>query len=214
MQMIKFTHACVRLQDAGRRLLIDPGIWTEPEAYDGVTDVLVTHEHHDHVDAGRLAEVLKSRPDLRVYAPDPVAKELAEELGVAVTAVAPGQRFEAAGFTVDTVGGRHAVTYEGMPDCANVGYVIGSGGPAVYHPGDALFVPDIRVDVLLTPVSGPWFAVRDGLDFIRAVAPRQAYPIHDRPLSPDIGMPLIDGWFERMGRTSYTRPALGVPVDL
>src|SRR5262245_10936661 len=50
MQMIKFTHACVRLIDGESSLLIDPGIWAEAEAFDGVTDVLVTHEHADHVD--------------------------------------------------------------------------------------------------------------------------------------------------------------------
>lgn len=214
MQMIKYTHACVRLSEGDRSLLLDPGIWAEAEAFAGVTDILVTHEHFDHVDVDRLAEARAANGDLRVYAPDPFAAELAERLGDAVTTVAPGQRFEAAGFTVDVVGGRHAVTYEGLPDCANVGYVVGGAGPAVYHPGDSLFVPSMKVDVLLTPVSAPWFNLNEGLDFVRAVAPEKAYPIHDRPLSADIGMPLVDGWFERMGRTSYARPAVGEEVKL
>jgi L-ascorbate metabolism protein UlaG (beta-lactamase superfamily) len=131
-----------------------------------------------------------------------------------VTEVLPGQSFEAAGFTVDVVGGVHAEIFEGLPGCANVGYLVGSGGTTVYHPGDSLFVPDTRVDVLLIPVSGPWFKLGEGLDFVRAIAPQRAYPIHDRLLSEDIGMPLIDGWFERMGRTAYARPALGEAVDL
>src|SRR5262249_34080794 len=68
MQMIKFTHACVRLIDGERSLLIDPGIWAEAEAFDGVTDVLVTHEHADHVDVDRLVAAHMSNVDLRVYA--------------------------------------------------------------------------------------------------------------------------------------------------
>ena len=214
MQMIKYTHACVRLQDGDRALLLDPGIWAQPEAFDGVTDVLVTHEHFDHVDVDRLAERQKSTSDLRVYAPEKIAADLAEKMGPqAVTVVAPGQSLSVAGFTVDVVGGLHAEIWGGLPGCANVGYVVGSGGPAVYHPGDSLFVPSTKVDVLLVPVSGPWFKLGEGLDFVRAVAPRKAFPIHDRLLS-DIGLSLVDGWLERMGQTDYMRPVEGEPVEL
>jgi L-ascorbate metabolism protein UlaG (beta-lactamase superfamily) len=208
MQMIKFTHACVRLTDGGSALLIDPGIWAEAEAYQGASAVLITHEHFDHVDADRVAA-----SGLPVYAPAPVAAELAEK-GATVTAVEPGQSFAVEGFTVDVVGGRHALIYENLPDCVNVGYTATAGGTTVYHPGDSLFVPETRIDVLLTPVSGPWFKLGEGLDFVRAIAPEKAYPIHDRLLTEDIGMPLVDGWFERMGRTSYARPAVGDVVAL
>ncbi|MFF5052455.1 MBL fold metallo-hydrolase [Micromonospora sp. NPDC000663] len=81
MRLVKFTHACVRLEDAERRLLIDPGVWTEPEAFDGVTDILVTHEHDDHLDLERVMEVSASRP-VRLFAPAPV-RELAEKGGLA-----------------------------------------------------------------------------------------------------------------------------------
>ena len=84
----------------------------------------------------------------------------------------------------------------------------------MYHPGDSLFVPDTRVDVLLTPVSGPWFKLGEGLDFVRAVAPQQAYPIHDRPLTEDIGQPLVDRWMDMKGQTKYARAPLGERIDL
>jgi L-ascorbate metabolism protein UlaG (beta-lactamase superfamily) len=214
MQMIKFTHACVRLNDGDRAVLLDPGIWTEAAAWEGVTDVLVTHEHADHVDVGRLVEHHGSAPDLRVYAPDPIASQLAERIGAAVTVVLPGQALSVGGLTVEVVGGRHAVTWNGYPNCANVGYVVGDGNQTVYHPGDSLFVPSAKVDVLLTPVSGPWFKLGEGIDFIRAVAPQRAFPIHDRMLSADIGMSNVDGWLEEEGQTDYTRAALGEPVQL
>jgi L-ascorbate metabolism protein UlaG (beta-lactamase superfamily) len=218
MQMVKFTHACVRLTEGERSLLLDPGIWAEAEAFEGATTVLITHEHYDHVDVDRLAEACRSGDGLLVYAPDPIASKIAEKmgepLGGAVTAVSPGQRLNAGGFAVDVVGGLHAEIFEGLPGCANVGYVVDSGNQTVYHPGDSLFVPDIKVDVLLTPVSGPWFKLAEGLDFVRAVAPERAYPIHDRLLTEDIGMPLVDGWFDEMGRTKYFRPALGQAVEL
>ena len=49
----------------------------------------------------------------------------------------------------------------------------------VLHPGDALSVPDKGIDTLLLPVSAPWLKLADVIDYVRAVAPRVALPIHD-----------------------------------
>ena len=57
MKITKFSHACVRLELDGGVLVVDPGIWTEPEALVGADVILVTHEHNDHIDVPRLAEV-------------------------------------------------------------------------------------------------------------------------------------------------------------
>ncbi|MFC7760678.1 MBL fold metallo-hydrolase [Catellatospora bangladeshensis] len=159
MQLIKFTHACVRLEDGARRLLIDPGVWTEPAAYEGVTDILVTHEHYDHVDFAHLESLLKSR-ELRVYAPaavrDVAAAEDAPAVAAAITPVATGDAFTAGGFAVNAVGGAHAEIYDGLPGCANLGYVV----EGVYHPGDSFFVPEQPVTTLLVPAGAPWFKLR------------------------------------------------------
>ena len=52
MELVKHGHACVSLGKAGRRLVIDPGAWTEPEALREADAVLVTHDHVDHVGGG------------------------------------------------------------------------------------------------------------------------------------------------------------------
>jgi L-ascorbate metabolism protein UlaG (beta-lactamase superfamily) len=208
MQLIKFAHACVRLEDGDRRLLIDPGIWTEPEAFDGITDILVTHEHADHVDVDHIESLLKSR-DLRVFAPEGVRAMAVEEnapaLAAALSAVASDGTFTAGGFAVTAVGGSHAETYEGLPGCANLGYLV----EGVYHPGDSFFVPAQPVTALLVPASGPWFKLREALDFARAVAPAKAFPIHDRMLSTDVGYGNFDGWMQNKGQTDYARIPLG-----
>jgi L-ascorbate metabolism protein UlaG (beta-lactamase superfamily) len=210
MQLIKFTHACVRLHDGDRTLLIDPGIWSEPEVFEGVTDVLITHEHYDHVDAERLAE----HQDLRVFAPDPIADKLRLRMGHAVTTVAVGDTFTAAGYGVQVVGGEHAEIYEGLPGCANVGYLVSTPGGIVYHPGDSLFVPGAAVDTLLVPAAAPWLKLAEAIDFVRAVAPKRAFPIHDRMLSSDVGFAGFDGWMEAKGQTEYARIPVGTGVDL
>jgi len=210
MRLVKFTHACVRIEDAGRRLLIDPGVWTEPAAFDGVTDILVTHEHDDHLDLARIVAVAASRP-VRLFAPEPV-RDLAEKAGLAgtVTVVAAGAEFSAGGFRVAAVGGEHAEIYDGLPGCANLGYVI----EGVYHPGDSYFVPRQRVTTLLVPAAAPWGKLREALDMTRAIAPGRAFPIHDRALSPDVGYENFDGWMEYQGGTEYARIPVGDSVTL
>ncbi|MEV0715109.1 MBL fold metallo-hydrolase [Asanoa sp. NPDC050611] len=212
MQLTKYTHACVRLDDGDRRLLLDPGIWTEPAAYEGVTDILVTHEHADHFDVAHLESLLGSARKLRIHGPAGLAATAEEDGAPAVAAaiqpVAPGDTFTAAGFEVSTVGGAHAETYEGLPGCANVGFVVAG----VYHPGDSFFVPSVPVETLLVPASGPWTKLAEALDFTRAVAPARAFPIHDAMFS-DRGNGNFDGWLEEKGRTAYTRIPVGGSVS-
>jgi L-ascorbate metabolism protein UlaG (beta-lactamase superfamily) len=207
MRLTKYTHACVRLADGGRSLLVDPGVWAEDAAFADVSDVLVTHEHADHVDVDRLTRAAAGNPDLTVYAPAPVADLLAAIAGQ-VRTVAVGDTFTAAGFSVRTVGGEHAEIYDGMPGCANVGYVVDG---AVYHPGDSLYVPDVGVTVALVPTSAPWLKLAEAIDFLRAVGPARAYSIHDAMLS-DKGETLVDRWLSLKGETAYARIPVGETV--
>ena len=55
MRITKFGHACVRLEHEGTVVVIDPGVFTDPEAMDGATAVLITHEHPDHFHPDNLA---------------------------------------------------------------------------------------------------------------------------------------------------------------
>jgi L-ascorbate metabolism protein UlaG (beta-lactamase superfamily) len=205
MELIKYTHACVRLENDGRVLLVDPGIWAEEAAFDGVSEVLVTHEHFDHVDVERLAKA----GDVLVYAPATIVEKLSEA-GVRTQTVALGDTFEAAGFSVRAVGGLHAEIYDGLPGCANLGYVIDG---TLYHPGDSFFVPDAQVETLLVPLSGPWFKLAEAIDFVRAVKPVRAFPIHDAMLS-DKGQAGMDNWVAMKGETNYARIAVTDSVTI
>ena len=195
MQITKYTHACVRLEQDGRVLVIDPGEWSESAALEGAHAVLVTHEHADHIDTARLAKAAVS-----IFAPAG-----ADIAGVDVTRVTSGQSFEAAGFRVAAVGDRHAFIYAGLPDCPNLGYIVDG---SVYHPGDALFVPDQPIDTLFVPAQGSWLKLAEAIDFVRTVGAKRTIPIHDAGLG-EHGMAGINAWYERVTDNGYRWVAPG-----
>ncbi|GAA1033904.1 MBL fold metallo-hydrolase [Virgisporangium ochraceum] len=172
MLITKFTHSCVRLEKAGRVLVIDPGTWSEAGALLGADAVLVTHEHFDHLDPVRLAGI-----GAPVFAPAGADLPVLDRVrAFGLRDLDPGDAVEVAGFSVRAVGGRHATVYAGRPDCANLGYVVDG---SVYHPGDSLHVPDADLDTLFVPLQASWLKAAEAIDFVHAVDPRRTVPIHE-----------------------------------
>lgn len=194
MQLTKYTHSCVRLDDGDRSLVIDPGVFSEVEqALDGAHGVIVTHEHADHVDVDRVRAALAADSRLRLWGPESVARTFAE-FGEQVVAVGAGETFDAAGFEVRTFGGQHAVIHQTIPVVANIAVLI----EGVYHPGDSLIVPPAHVTTLLAPIHAPWSKVSEVIDFVVAVRAREVHGVHDSLLTPP-GLALVEGHVTRLG---------------
>jgi L-ascorbate metabolism protein UlaG (beta-lactamase superfamily) len=175
-------------------VVIDPGGFSEPEAVDGATAVLITHEHPDHYSADHLR-----RTDAPVFTIGAVATRIREEapdVAERVTVVEPGQEFDP-GAPTRVVGERHAVIHPEMPGFDNSGYLLDLGGTTVYHPGDALTLPGQDVDLLLLPVSAPWLKVSECIDFARDVGAARSLAVHDKVYS-DLGLGIVDGHLSRM----------------
>jgi L-ascorbate metabolism protein UlaG (beta-lactamase superfamily) len=213
MRVTKFGHACVRIEYDGQVLVLDPGSWTEPEAVDGATAVLVTHEHPDHLSVENLR-----RADAPVFTITAVAEQIAaEDSGVAerVTVVAPGEQLDA-GLPVTTVGELHAVIHEDLPRFANSGFVVDVGGTRIFHPGDAFTEPGQEIDVLLVPVHAPWSKTAEVVDFARKVGAPRSVAIHDGLLN-DRGLALVErlvGGMLGEREQAYERVAPGADLSL
>ena len=213
MRLTKYTHACVRLTDGDRALVIDPGSFAEDAAFEGTTDFLVTHEHRDHLDPERLAKAVEG--GARVHAHPAVVAKLIEH-GFpedSVLPISPGENRTVAGFLVEAVGGDHAEIYGGLPGCRNIGFLVDAPRGVVYHPGDSLFRPSVPVGTLLVPAAGPWLKLGEAIDFIRDVRPHHAHPIHDALLN-EIGQDMADGWLGEEGKHPYSRIGVGDSVEV
>jgi L-ascorbate metabolism protein UlaG (beta-lactamase superfamily) len=218
MKLTKYTHACVRLEEGGRVLVLDPGSFSETkEALDGAQAVLITHEHGDHVDVPAMVNALRADSGLVVFAPAGVANHLREEASQAaarIHAVEPGSSFEAAGFGVRSFGGQHALIHPQVPIVANIGYLINEN---VYHPGDSFIIPDgISVKTLLVPVHAPWNKASEVVDFVIGVRAPRAFQIHDGLLN-EMGVKMVEGHVIRIGAkygTEFTHLAVRETVDV
>ncbi len=131
MRITKFGHACVRIEHDGQVVVIDPGAFTEREAVDGATAVLITHEHPDHLDVGHLGAT-----DAPIFTIDAVRRQIAEsdgDVAERVTVVSPGEQVDV-GLPVTAVGEMHAVIHDDLPRVHNSGYVVDAGGARALPP--------------------------------------------------------------------------------
>jgi L-ascorbate metabolism protein UlaG (beta-lactamase superfamily) len=181
IKLTKKGHACVRLEQDGEVLVIDPGTFSEEDAAAGAQAILITHEHLDHFNEDRLRVALEANPGAQIWTLRSVAEQVSSAFPGRVHTVGEGDTFTAAGFDVEVHGQLHAVIHPDIPRVTNVGYLVNG---SVFHPGDALTVPAGRsVETLLLPVQAPWSKVSEVIDYVREVKPRRAVDVHDALLT-------------------------------
>jgi L-ascorbate metabolism protein UlaG (beta-lactamase superfamily) len=178
MRLRKFGHSCLLVEANDTRLLLDPGVFSPGVSdVEGLSAILVTHQHPDHLDLVRLPALLERNPDARIVTDAGTADLLRDGHGIDATAVSPGERLQL-GVDVEVVGGTHAEIYREIPRIPNVGFLIDG---RLLHPGDALDAPNHGrdIEILALPTMAPWMRMAEAIDYLRAVKPRLAVPIHE-----------------------------------
>jgi L-ascorbate metabolism protein UlaG (beta-lactamase superfamily) len=192
MKVTKYEHATLVLEKAGSRLIIDPGIFLS--AIDQPTDVVgvvITHEHADHWTADRLEQILQKNPDARVLGPQGVATAAS---GFTVEVVKAGDHVELEPFDLKFFGEKHAVIHESLPLIDNVGVLVDD---SFYYGGDSYTLPGVPVETLAAPIGAPWLKIGEAIDYVLAVKPQRAFPVHEMTLSK-AGRDMAGGHLTRM----------------
>jgi len=176
MRLQKLGHSCLLVEAGDARLLVDPGTFSSGfDDLEGLTAVLVTHQHPDHLDVAALPALLERNPTMQVITDAATAQILRDDHGVEASVARGGESLDL-GVRVEVVGEMHAQIHPDLPQVPNVGYLIDG---RLLHPGDALDVTDREVEILALPTMAPWMRMAEAVDFLRVVQPRVAVPIHD-----------------------------------
>jgi L-ascorbate metabolism protein UlaG (beta-lactamase superfamily) len=178
MKLTKYEHSCLVITKGEATVVVDPGIFTSPLTdLEGVVAIVITHEHADHWTPEHLTRLLDRNPSARILGPAGVAAAAAD---FGVETVAHGDTVDVEPFTFRFFGEKHAVIHSSIPVIDNVGVLVDG---SLYYAGDSYTVPDVEVDTLAAPIGAPWLKIGEAMDYVLAVKPRRAFPVHDAVLS-------------------------------
>ncbi len=172
VSITKLAHACLLVETNGRRVLLDPGIFTwQDERFDlsmveGVDRILITHEHADHVNTDLVRGVLERSNNAEVETTASLQRILADQGIESVTDGTP----------------QFAAPHERIPigpGPQNTGFHVEG---VLSHPGDSHSFVE-TMPILAMPFAAPWGSLVDGVDRTRLVGPKHVIPIHDWMLS-------------------------------
>ncbi|MGW4117143.1 MBL fold metallo-hydrolase [Nocardia sp. NPDC004711] len=184
MHIAHFGHSCILVELNGSKILFDPGNFSHGfEGLTGLDAIAVTHQHPDHICPHRIEALIEANPQARLLS-DPQTALLRGEPWEPVHA---GNILEVGDVQITGGGGRHAVIHPEIPVIDNTVFQLGTPeDPAqLVHPGDSLWVPPTPVGVLAIPAVAPWMRISEAVDYLRAVNPRVAFPIHYGIIAPE-----------------------------
>jgi L-ascorbate metabolism protein UlaG (beta-lactamase superfamily) len=206
MQITKFGHSCILLDDGQTKILFDPGVFSDiPDIKPNA--IIITHTHQDHLDIGKLQKLLQSN-EPRIITNTEVRAELEKNDIAAAEVLEDGQSLEVGSVKISAHGNDHAIIHPDLPKSQNTGYLINE---SIYHPGDALHVPSKPVEILLLPLVAPWSKISETFDYITSVKARVNFPIHDAFLvDNNVFLMMAKSWCEKNG-LEFIEPELNKP---
>ena len=176
MNITKFGHSCLFIEEQDLRLIVDPGMFstTQDQLHD-IDALIITHEHEDHYDINSIKMIVKNNPGIVILTNASVSEKLKTE-GIASQVVKDGDIVQKKDIAIEFFGHDHAIMHSSIPPFQNIGFFIAN---RFFYPGDAFTDPGRPVDILALPVQAPWLKLPEAIDYALALKPKICFPIHD-----------------------------------
>lgn len=193
MNITKFGHACLLIENNNKKILIDPGVFTfnerfTPEQVGTVDVIVITHNHPDHMSPETIRSFLGMLPAV-ILGGNEVKADLAKE-GIECSVLEPGRKQEIAGFTIESFPAQHGPMPGSVTE--NHAYLVNN---SLLHLGDSYATEDlpIGVKILALPTQGPWARLVDAIACAKTLQPKNVIPIHNAVLKDELGK-MFDGY--------------------
>jgi len=199
MKITKLEHSGLAIEKDHKTILCDPVEFkTILPIFDNVVAIVITHKHSDHFQPELLMKLRTSHPTVEIFAPADTTPLLSGTI-----TIHDGETRELDGFKLTFFGKDHAAVVSGQIPCENIGVIIDD---VFANPGDAFTEPPVHPKVLCVPVSAPWCKIAESVDYVKAIKPEIAIPVHDAVLS-DLGKTFSLSWLDS------TCATLGIKLD-
>ncbi len=172
MKITKFAHSCLLVESSDQVALFDPGNFSwehgnfDINKLERLDDLIITHEHQDHMHLPFIKEILMKFPEVRILSTASVAEQLAAHgIRASTESNQESRVFKAGHESLGPVGA--------APQNIGVHYL-----NKLTHPGDCHHFSE-TMPILALPMIAPWGSLVAALELSIRLKPRVIIPIHD-----------------------------------
>lgn len=171
MKITKLVHSCLFVEEAGKSILIDPGIYSTKnvvtlDTFSSLDFLLITHEHADHMDQEFIKKLVEKFPQLEIISNHSV-KTILGKNNIAVST--QGNDF----IEVTEVPHENTPWFTSPPK--NVLFTLFG---KLTHPGDSLHLTNSS-EILALPIQASWGSMAWAFETAVKLKPKIIIPIHD-----------------------------------
>lgn len=210
MKITKLIHSCLLVEmpaPINRTAMFDPGIFSI-EAVDVdrliyLDDIIITHNHFDHMHIPLIKKLVAKFPEVRITAPAEAVTQLAAQGIKAQSEPTPGiEFFDSPHHDLSPVGE--------APQQLGVHYL-----DTLTNPGDSHEAKQTK-QILALPITAPWGSQLDAVKLALKLKPRYIIPIHDWHWNDDARQQAYDTLENFFGQHNieFIKPETGKPFVL
>lgn len=180
LQIVFIKHASLMMEFGGHVIYVDPiSGYADYSKMPKADIILITHEHHDHLDLKAIAEIEKAGT---IIVANPASAKILGKGKV----MANGDVMQPAAWigleavpAYNTTEGRDKYHPKGRDN----GYVVTLGDTRIYIAGDTENIPEMadlkNIDIAFLPVNQPYtMTVEQAAAAARTIIPKILYPYH------------------------------------